>query len=187
VSISETVSKKPRRGRPRSFARVFLDDLGPTLDARGKTLRTHLSHVYKAATYGNVDRLLNPDDQRVFLGGSSQEILESRAGPTPRGFHTFAVEFGRWSVQVDEDTIREHLVDVAAHIRTGQVTFTRAAAHYRRNRVGKRAGNEKALARHLARALDEYLLRFPMTTAEVIERAIVRLTYADREVRGGSS
>jgi len=187
VRVSESVSEKPRRGRPRSRARVFLDEIGQLLDCQGKTDRTHISHVYSAATYGYVDKLLPPDDQRVFLGGSWEEIQTGTAGPKPRGFHTFAVEFGRWSVQVNDETIRDHLLDVAGHLRAGRVTFTRAAAHYRRNRIGKRAGTAKQLAKHLARALDEYLLRFPTTPPEVVDEAILRLARADREVREATS
>ena len=184
MRVSESVSEKPRRGRPRSVARELAETDLVFVVGNGCT-RTRVDKAYAYRTIGYVCDL-DDDDQRQFLGGTADEVRSGKASP-PRGYGRFAVEFGRWSEQADDETIRDHLLDVAGHLRAGRVTFTRAAAHYRRNRIGKRAGTAKQLGKHLARALDEYLLRFPTTTPEAVEEAIVRLARADREVREASS
>lgn len=179
MSIPETVSEKPRRGRPRSHARNVLEqELGTVIG--GGTLRTRLAGVYWFRTVALVDQLLGDDDQRVLLGGASRDLRSGVAAPSRRA-HGFAVEFGRWVAylglddELDGDEIREHLVEVARLVREKQVTFSQAAAHYRKNRLGERAGTAFALAKHLARSLDAYLRKFPATPGREVEQAIERL------------
>jgi hypothetical protein len=189
MSISETVSEKPRRGRPRSRQRKFLDDEGRGAVGTDTTLRTQLSHVYQFATIGNVDNLLDDDDQRTLLGGTPKEILTGTGRGTPRGFTTFAVEFGRWSEYFDlaDDTIRGHLHDVAERIRSREITFSDAAFHYQALRIGARAGSPRSLALHLARALDAFLRRYPATPPEAIRQALETLSESNERVESAES
>ena len=187
VNISKTDSKKPRRGRPRSHARRFLDAECRGAIGHNTTLRTQLAHVYQYATIGHVDDLLDSESQRTLLGGSSAELIAGTAKNTPRGFCSFAVEFGRWAelVEPGEDKLREHLLEVVEHVRAGSLTLGQAAAHYRANRLGRRAGTVRALTLHLARSLDAYLRRFPGTSADTITAAIAGLVSANRQIEAG--
>jgi hypothetical protein len=151
------------------------------------TVRTRLAKVYWFRTVSLVSDLLGEDDQRTILGASTGELLSGGGVPSRRS-NGFAVEFGRWVAflgldgEIDGDEIRDHLVEVAKQIRDHGVTFSQAAAHYRKNRLGSRAGTATALSRHLAHALDGYLRRFPATTREDIADAIRRLEKASSEV-----
>jgi hypothetical protein len=184
VSISETDSKKPRRGRPRSFARKFLDAEGRGAVGTNATLRTQLAHVYQCATIGHIDDLLDEAAQKTLLGGSAREIIAGTAGGPPRGFCSFAVEFGRWAEIVDPPSqkLREHLLEVVEQVHGGSLTLGQAAAHYRKNRLGPRAGNLRALALHLARALDAYVRKFPATSPETIAGAVAVLAETNEHI-----
>jgi hypothetical protein len=184
VSISETTSENRRRGRPRSYNREYLDGLPGSLKPTGGTVRTQLAKVNEYHVIGLIDELLEPDDQRVFLGGSPSELMAGKANCTPRGFCSFAIEFGRWAdaSSADLETLREHLLEVATAVRSGRIKFGDAAAHYRKNRLGSRAGNARSLGRHLARALDDYLRRFPDTKSETIKAALGHLVDANARV-----
>jgi len=178
MAISETVSEKPKRGRPRSRARVFLDLLGaPPLDALGMSDRTQVSRVYQDATTQYVENLLEADDRRLFLGGTQWHVTSR----PPRGYATFAVEFGRWAEGADAGTICQQLVDVVQCVREGRATFTQIAAHFRQDRLGKRAGKPISLARHITRALREYLARFPETTPQDVRAAVGWLAHITRD------
>lgn len=177
MTIPETVSEKPRRGRPRSHARRRLDTLGPSIDTAGKTARTQLAWVYGQATTGYVDALLEPDDQRVFLGRRTRGDRLAAFSGYPRGYTGFAVEFGRWAEGLDAGTICQSLADCAACLRDGRTTFAHLAACYRKARLGGKAGTPLALARHLTRALDAYLRRFPATTEAEIRAAVGFFAY----------
>lgn len=177
MSNTETVSEKRRRGRPRSHNRLFLDGLPGSLRSDRGTLRTKLAKVNEYMVVGLVDKLLEEADQRVFLGGSPAELMAGTSKGSPRGWSTFAVEFGRWvdASETTDEQAAEHLREVAQAVRNGQLTFGDCAAHYRKCRLGAKAGNARALTMHLARALDSYLKRFPETTSEMIETAVSAL------------
>jgi hypothetical protein len=154
------------------------------------SLRSQLAKVNEYNVTGLVDDLLSPDDQRVLWGASSAEMMAGSGGGYRRGYSTFAIEFGRWvdAAEPTPEAIREHLQEVASGIRAGRISFGDAAAHYRKNRLGAKAGGARPLAKHLARALDSYLSRFPATDKQTIRDAVqILATIADRRAEGESS
>jgi hypothetical protein len=173
--ISESVSEKPRRGRPRSVAREVADRHHRMFGGSG-CQRTQTNEAYRLRATGRVFDL--PDDeQRVVFGFTQAEIMAGKGpGKFPPGWQTAAEEIGRFLVSIgaDDDTAADYLRVVVQARRDG-IGWRRIRSHFRSLRLGERQGNAIALWIELSRAIDAYLARFPATTKQMIVGAVESL------------
>jgi hypothetical protein len=173
--ISETVSEKPRRGRPRSVVREVADGMDRMLRISG-CQRTKVNEAYRLRATGRAFDL--PDDeQRVLFGSTKAEIWSGKGpGTFPPGWQTTAEEIGRFLVSVgaDDDTAAEYLRVVVQARRDG-IGWRRIRSHFRSLRLGERRGDVRPLLLELARTVDAYRSRFPATPDETVLAAAHRL------------
>lgn len=177
-SISETVSDKPRRGRPRSFIREVADNYDRMLGVSG-CQRTKVNEAYRLRATGRAFDLPD-DDQRVLFGSTKAEIWSGKGpGKFPPGWQTAAEEIGRFlvSIDADDDTAADYLRIVVQARREG-LGWRRIRSHFRALRLGERCGAVQPLALELARAVDAYRSRFPATPPEILVAAARRLIVA---------
>jgi len=172
---SETVSEKPRRGRPRSIMRDVSDDLNRIARSSG-CQRTKMNEAYRQRATGRAFDM--PDDeQRILLGTTQAEILAGKGPPKFRpGWETAADEIGRLLVSIgaDDDTAADYL-RVAVQARRDGISWRGIRSHFRSLRLGERRGNAIALWVELSRAIDAYLARFPATTKQMVVGAVESL------------
>lgn len=170
--ISETVSEKPRRGRPRSVVREVADRYDRMLGVPG-CQRTKLNEAYRLRATGRAFDL--PDEEQRILFGSTKAEIWSGKGPGkfPPGWQTAAEEIGRFLVSIDaeDDTAAEYLRIVVQARRDG-IGWRRIRSHFRSLRLGERRGNALSLLSELARTVDAYRSRFPATTDQMIAGAV---------------
>jgi hypothetical protein len=173
--ISETVSQKPRRGRPRSVVREVADRHHRMFGSSG-CQRTQTNEAYRLRATGRVFDL--PDDeQRVLFGSTKAEIWSGKGpGKFPPGWQTAAEEIGRFlvSIEADDDTAADYL-RVAVNARRNRVPWRAIRSHFRSLRLGERQGNAVALWIELSRTIDAYIARFPATTKQMIVGAVESL------------
>lgn len=176
--ISETVSEKPRRGRPRSIVREVADRYDRTLGVPG-CQRTKVNEAYRLRATGRAFDL--PDDEQRILFGSTKAEIWSGKGPGkfPPGWQTAAEEIGRFlvSIDADDDTAAEYLRVVVQARRDG-IGWRKIRSHFRSLRLGERCGKVQPLVLELARAVDAYRSRFPATPTETLIAAARRLIVA---------
>ena len=165
--IAENFSEKPKRGRPRSTARICADNLGNLAPDGG--LRTKVDFIhgtrFLAALKGSPEyfediMLATPDELRAGIK------------PMPRGYRCMAAEAGRC---IGAGMDPANIVEFVGEARRAGRPFSDITAQLRAARLGKRAGSAEALFRHLLRAYRDYLMRFPETPEGDIHEAIVRL------------
>jgi len=173
--ISESVSEKPRRGRPRSVVREVADQHDRMFGVGG-CQRTKVNEAYRLrATSRAFD--LPDDEQRVLFGFTKTEIWSGKGpGKFPPGWQTAAEEIGRFlvSIEADDDTAAEYL-RVAVQARREGIGWRRIRSHFRSLRLGQRKGNAIALWIELSRTIDAYLARFPATTKQMVAGAVESL------------
>lgn len=173
--ISETVSQKPRRGRPRSVVREVADRHHRMFGGSG-CQRTQTNEAYRLRATGRAFDL--PDDeQRVLFGSTKAEIWSGKGpGKFPPGWQTAAEEIGRFlvSIEADDDTAADYL-RVAVNARRNRVSWRAIRSHFRSLRLGERRGNAVALWIELSRTIDAYIARFPATTKQMIVGAVESL------------
>ena len=176
--ISETVSEKPRRGRPRSIMREVADEMHRVLHVSG-CQRTKVNEAYRIRATGRAFDL--PDDEQRVLFGSTQAEIWSGKGPGkfPPGWQTTAEEVGRFlvSIEADNETAADYLRIVVQARRDG-IGWRRIRSHFRSLRLGERRGDVQPLVLELARTVDAYRSRFPATPPEVLVAAARRLVVA---------
>jgi len=173
--ISETVSEKPRRGRPLSVVREVADDLNRIARIAG-CQRTRMNEAYRyRATVRAYD--LPDDEQRILLGTTKAEAWSGKGPAKFRpGWETTAEEIGRFlvSIDADDDTAAEYL-RVAVQARRDGLGWRAIRSHFRSLRLGERRGNAIALWIELSRTIDAYLARFPATTKQMVAGAVESL------------
>jgi len=175
--ISETVSEKRRRGRPRCVAREFVDRLPGGLTPHG-CQRTKTNHGYRARTLSPALRILSSEDQRTLFGCAADDIRRG-TGQFPRGWDTAAEEIGRFLVSIDaDDDIEAEYLRVVVQARRDGIGWRRIRSHFRALRLGERCGDVQPLVLELARTVDAYRSRFPATPPEVLVAAARRLIVA---------
>lgn len=176
--ISETVSEKPRRGRPRSVVREAADRYDRMLGVPG-CQRTKVNEAYRLRATGRAFDL--PDEEQRILFGSTKAEIWSGKGPGkfPPGWQTTAEEIGRFlvSIDADNDTAAEYLRIVVQARRDG-IGWRRIRSHFRSLRLGEKCGDVRPLVLELARTVDAYRSRFPATPAETLIAAARRLIVA---------
>jgi len=173
---SESVSEKPRRGRPRSWKRNLAEDLrrrglSPS-DCRCE--RSQMNNAYRLSATGPALRLLTPEERTVLFGATDDEL---RRGCTfPRGWDSAALELGRLlhGIDADDEAARRFLL-IAVNARRDGVSWRAIRSHFRSLRLGERQGNAIALWIELSRTIDAYRSRFPATTDQMIVGAVESL------------
>jgi hypothetical protein len=173
--ISETVSEKPRRGRPRSVVREVADGMDRMLGVSG-CQRTKVNEAYRLRATGRAFDLTD-DEQRILFGSTKAEIWSGKGpGKFPPGWQTAAEEIGRFLVSVgaDDDTAADYLRVVVQARRDG-IGWRRIRSHFRSLRLGERRGDVRPLLLELARTVDAYRSRFPATPDEIVVAAARRL------------
>jgi len=176
--IPETVSEKPRRGRPRSIIREVADRLNRISRIDG-CQRTKMNEAYRQRATGRAFDL--PDDeQRILLGTTQAEVMAGKGpGKFPPGWQTAAEEIGRFLVLIDadDDTAADYL-RVAVQARRDGIGWRAIRSHFRSLRLGERCGEVQPLTLELARTVDAYRSRFPATPPEILIAAARRLIVA---------
>jgi hypothetical protein len=158
VSISETVSKKLKRGRPRAVVREILRGGGPMQGCD----RTRVNWAYRVVAVGLFTGLPD-DDQRAVWGCTGADISTGR-GHFPPGWDTAAEEIGRLVVhESPDDEQQKAYADTVVTARRAGRSWSDIRGHFRALRIGSRAGNAGALLSELCRVVDEYRARFPAT------------------------
>lgn len=173
--ISESGSEKRRRGRPRSWTRLFADDLDRNgLLSNCGCERSRTNEAYRAAAMGPALRLLTAEERVVLLGVNDEQ--RRSGGPLPRGWSSAALEIGRLLERIDDDdeTIRGYLL-IAVNARRDGIPWRAIRSHFRTLRLGERCGNALSLLSELARTIDAYLARFPATTKQMVAGAVESL------------
>lgn len=176
--ISETVSEKPRRGRPRSIVREVADRYDRMLGVSG-CQRTKVNEAYRLrATARAFD--LSDDDQRVLFGATKAEIWSGKGpGKFPPGWQTTAEEIGRFLVSIDADkAAAADALGAVVQARRDGLGWRAIRSHFRSLRLGERCGSIRPLVLELARTVDAYRSRFPATPPEVLVAAARRLIVA---------
>ena len=167
--ISEPVSEKRRRGRPRSYARTYADklqDISSIHESCGSE-RGRTNTAYRLLCLGKVRRLLSVEELQTLLGFTWEELRDG-IKPFPRGWDSAANEIGRFIA--DDETARDYLL-VAVNARRDGMPWRLIRSHFRNLRLGERQGNSLSLLTELARTVDDYCLRFPATTHQMITGA----------------
>lgn len=176
--IPETVSEKPRRGRPRSIIREVADRYDRALGISG-CQRTKVNEAYRLRATGRAYDL--PDDeQRILLGTTKADVMSGKGpGKFPPGWQTAAEEVGRFlvSIDADDDTAADYL-RVAVQARRDGISWRAIRSHFRSLRLGERRGEVQPLTLELARTVDAYRSRFPATPPETLIAAARRLIVA---------
>lgn len=169
---SETVSEKRGRGRPRSWTRLFADDLDRNgLLPNCGCERSRTNEAYRAAAMGPALRLLTAEERFALLGMDDEQRRSGK--PLPRGWSSAALEIGRLlsAIDGDDETTRGYLL-VAVNARRDGVSWRAIRSHFRSLRLGDRCGNALSLLSELARTIDAYRSRFPATTDQMIAGAV---------------
>jgi hypothetical protein len=147
--IPETVSQKPRRGRPRSIIREIADNYDRMLGISG-CQRTKVNEAYRLRATGRAFDLPD-DDQRILFGSTKAEIWSGKGpGKFPPGWQTAAEEIGRFLVLIDadDDTVRGYLL-IAVNARRDGIPWRAIRSHFRSLRLGDRCGNALSLRSEL--------------------------------------
>jgi hypothetical protein len=172
-TVSESGSKKPRRGRPQSWVRDFAEELrqrGLLPDNCGYE-RSRVHYAYRMVATSRAMRLLSADERAVLFGPTDEAMQRREA--FPRGWDSAAVEIGRLlsAIDQDDDTVRGYLLVAVNARRTGD-SWRTIRSHFRSLRLGERQGNAVSLLMELARAIDGYRSRFPATTDRMTLAAV---------------
>jgi len=168
--ITEKLSEKRKRGRPKGWQRQLMESMPASLQRDGGT-RTKINMAFTMAVqwpWQDAD----PDTQRAIMGCTEAEI-KAGTGHFPRGWHGAAVEAGRYMETTGADAAA--VLGTLADARARDVPWADIAAHFRRLRLGDREGNAWTLTKSLARTLDEYRKRFPKTPPQQIRAAVESL------------
>jgi hypothetical protein len=165
---------KPKRGRPKSFARICADSSG-SINANG-TLRTKLNFQYAVTFLGLIIKA--PEEtQREIMGCTCADLHAGKYdGKYPPGLMTLGYEAGRFLESInatDED--KSNALKLVLNARRAGVSMHDIKAHFRKLRLGEREGSAYSLTLHLSRAFDEYMSRFPATTRQAQAAAVRNL------------
>ena len=163
-------NKKGKRGRPRSSARQFVEDLPPNLQPEGCP-RTKVNFA-KGLELQNAILINGTEDQQRAVFGFTAKDIEGGGHPFPPGWKTLAVEAGRC---IEDGGDAAEAADIVVDARRRGIKFSAIAAHFRGLRLGDREGTARALGVALARTLDRYAAQFPKTTKEQQRAAVARL------------
>jgi len=170
-AISEDSSKnKRKRGRPKSFASDFADNLGAFLEG-DKGSRTRMNAAYRQIWISVA--LHQEPEITLEIFRATKEELQTGAKKMPSGWETEGEAIGRALIAgaVEE----EEAVEIVLNARRNNVAAGRIAAHFRKIRLGEKKGNSISLLTALARTLDKYLAQFPATTEQQRIAAIENL------------
>jgi hypothetical protein len=169
---------KPKRGRPKSSARIYAD----FHDAAGRInpdIQTTRGKVNSALGSRFVGAWLKADEElQIRIMGFAGDALKSGTSPLPRGFTTAAIEITRWVETHDRETATQAALEIVAEARDKGLSWRDVKAHFRKLRLGEREGNAHSLTLHLSRAFDEYMSRFPATTRQAQAAAVRNLLEA---------
>ena len=170
---SETVSEKPRRGRPRSWQRKYAEHLERSnlLPSGCGCERSRMNVAFRYAAYRPAMKLLSAGERADLFEATDEELR--RVGTFPRGWDSAALEIGRLlsAIDADDETARGYLL-VAVNARRDGVSWRAIRSHFRSLRLGERCGNALSLLSELARTIDAYRSRFPATTDQMIAGAV---------------
>lgn len=172
-TISESVSKKRKRGRPRSWTREEADRFFPHSNCE----RTKMNQAYRLGAL-SIAFDLPDDEQRILFGFTETEAFAAKAGTGkfPKGWGNTADEIGRFLVSLAGDESAEaEWLRVAVEARRNGIPWGDIRSHFRALRLGKRQGNALALTTELARTIDGYRSRFPATTDQQMIGAVESL------------
>jgi len=169
TSISEPVSEKRRRGRPRSYASIVAEEMRKhsLIPESCGSERSRINVAYRMTCLRQVKLLLSADEQQTLLG-FTWEGLRTGKESFPRGWDSAANEIGRFLAE--DETDRDYLL-VAVNARRDGVSWRAIRSHFRTLRLGERCGNSLSLLIELTRAVDDYRSRFPATTHQMITGA----------------
>jgi hypothetical protein len=170
MSISETVSKKPRRGRPRALVREILKN---GMGVQGCD-RTRVNWAYRVVAVGLFTDL--PDDEQRAVWGCTGAAIANGSGKFPPGWDTAAEEIGRLVAHESPDDEQEQAyARTVVTARQAGRSWSDIRGHFRALRIGSRAGSAGALLSELCRVVDEYRARFPATDPAECVSAVEQL------------
>ena len=161
TSISENVSEKRRRGRPRRFAEGYEKGMeGTGLYGSGKTRRSRVNALYRQEAAWALLEAVGQDGNGF---GEFSWLCNEGTGEPLKEHKTILSELGRI-----EDS--ELLVEMARELCRLKPKTKDAVAMIRRVRSGEhKAGDALQLANEIIEALNGYMVRYPATlTADVL-------------------
>lgn len=170
---SENNSKK-QRGRPKGIATRSLELSSFAYTVEG-VHRTKINWIFMLEAIRLI-RNADQDIQRIVWGCTADEI-ESGHARFPKGWKTYAPEIGRFLQDVD-DECRPGVLQAIVDARQRGLPWCDIAAHYRRQRLGEKTGNEDALMNALLRVVNQFRKQFPKTPEHVYVNAAHRLSRA---------
>ena len=162
MTISETDSQKPRRGRPRSWRWEWANDRRSLCPEELKCARSRLNWTLCVTACGLAKTTLTPDEQTILFGVPWEQIGSHNGGAFPRGWPSVAYELGRL-VDMDKEYAVECLRGLVDARRRG-VSWGGCRAVLRTMRLGRRDGSSVSLLIALSRTVDAYRRQFPATT-----------------------
>ena len=175
-TISESVSKKRKRGRPRSWTRERADRYD-RMFPDSNCERTKMNQAYRLGAL-RIAFDLPDDEQRILFGFTKTEAFagKARTGKFPKGWGNTADEIGRFLVSLAGDESAEaEWLRIAVNARRNGIPWRDIRSHFRALRLGQRQGNAMALTTELARTIDGYRSRFPATTDQQMIGAVESL------------
>lgn len=184
----ETDSKntpKPKRGRPKSFTRYYAEALDKTqrMPESCGSNRSKIDTTFRQMFF-NAYHDASVEIQIRVMEFSTADILAG-SGKLPRGYPTAATEIGRWIEGAPESEKAEAAtvaLQIVADARDKGISWRDIRTHFRKMRLGEREGNALSLFRHLARAYDEYIAKFPDTAQQARVGGVANLLNAIEEV-----
>jgi hypothetical protein len=161
----ETVSEntpKSKRGRPKSDLRLHSEMLASQgIPCDGDSTRSKVNFSLFSKSIALISRA--PSEMQMSILGFNTDEIMAGTKKFPPGFQTAATEIGRFmQTSTGHDAVLERIAEL---INQGN-KWSAIRSHFRALRLGARQGNALSLFRHLARAYDEYIQRFPDTTQE---------------------
>jgi hypothetical protein len=175
-TISESVSGKRKRGRPRTWIRESADQYGRMFGG-SNCERTNTNEAYRLRAV-RIAFDLPDEEQRVLFGFTKAEAWNGKAGTGrfPPGWKTAAEEIGRFLVSLAGNKSAEtEWLRVAIEARRNGIPWRDIRSHFRAIRLGKRQGNAISLTTELARTIDGYRSRFQATTDQQMIGAVESL------------
>lgn len=165
--ILEKFSKK--RGRPKGYRRERIEAIPHGIKPEG-CLRTQVNWCFALAFIGPLFEA--GAATQIAVLGCDEEDIKTGKRPFPKGFKQASEAAGRW---IEAGNKASTAIGIMLDARERGISFSEIAAHFRRLRLGEKAGSKNALLMALARTLDDYRLRFPGTTPDQEREAIAHL------------
>jgi hypothetical protein len=172
---------KPKRGRPKSKARSYAEALEKVvgLPPSCESDRSKTDVAFRQMFF-NAYHDASAEIQIRLMGFLPADILAGSA-KLPRGYPTAATEIGRWiegAPEAERAEAETVALQIVANARDTGASWRDIRTHFRKMRLGEREGNALSLFRHLARAYDEYVAKFPNTTQQTRIGGIMNLLEA---------